>query len=181
MDVLVVGGLNNVRYETTDKIMEGVKEFADTVLAQSQEHHPDTPSTFSFATLFLPPQYTRFLGDEAHLSNYFQNKLDMMMDFNDKIKLFNNTIYQENIDVFKAQNGGVAGEKPKMLGLHKYGIRKLNKKFPSGKVVPLHTHRFEQWRETEREQMLHLNDDQRAKAGRPINNFFKNQFVPTKN
>ena len=56
MDVLVVGGLNNVRYETTAKIMEGVKEFAATVLAQSPEHHPDTPSTFSFATLFLPPQ-----------------------------------------------------------------------------------------------------------------------------
>ena len=171
----MVGGLNNVRHETTDKI---VKEFADTVLAQSQEHHPDTLSTF--ATLFLPPQYTRFLGDKAHLSNYFQNKLDMMMDFNDKIKLFNNTIYQENIDVFKAQNGSVAGEKPTMLGLHKYGIRKLNKKFPSGKVVPLHTHRFEQWRETEREQMLHLNADQRAKAGRAINNFFINQFVPRK-
>ena len=112
------------------------------------------------------------------MSNHFQNKLDMMMDFNDKIKLFNNTIYQENIDVFKAQNGGVAGEKPKMLGLHKYGIRKLNKKFPSGKVVPAHTHRFEHWREADRDQMLHLNNDQRAKAGRAVNNFFINQFVP---
>ena len=67
MDMLMVGGLNNVRHETTDKSMERVKEFADTVLAQSQEHHPDTPSTFRFATLFLPSKYMRFPGDELSL------------------------------------------------------------------------------------------------------------------
>ena len=178
MDVLVVGGLNNVRNESTSKIMERIDEFATTVLAQSEEFHPEAPSTFSFATMFLPPQYARFPGDDSLPIKSFDNKLAMMMDLNEKITQLNNNIFQKTIEVFKSQNGGVAGEKPKTLGLHKYGMRKLTKKYPNGKVVAVRTHRWEHFRETEKEQMLHLNDEQRAKVGRAINNYFINQFVP---
>ena len=100
------------------------------------------------------------------------------MSLNEKIKLFNERIFHEQIEIYKSQNEGVAGSRPKSLGYHKYGIRKDTITQKDGTKTGVLSHRFEHWRESSKEMMMHLNDNQRAKMGRALNNFYVYQFEP---
>ena len=75
MDVVCVAGLNNIKLESEDRIMERIDSFARTVRIQSENYHPESPSTFTFATMFLPPQFTRFPRNGRHPDKNFQIKL----------------------------------------------------------------------------------------------------------
>ena len=94
-----------------------------------------------------------------------------MKSINDRIiKL--NELFCSNIEVFKRQNSGVVGTHSKILGLHKYGLRKLTTTYPNGRKVISKAHRWEHWREIEKIRMLHLNDEQRALVGQTVVKFF---------
>ena len=55
MDVLVIGGLNNIlRGETVDKIMARFEEFFNAVELQGQKQHGNNRSTFAITTFFYP-------------------------------------------------------------------------------------------------------------------------------
>ena len=64
-----------------------------------------------------------------------------------------------------------------ILGLHKYGLRKLTTTYPNGRKVISKAHRWEHWREIEKIRMLHLKDEQRALVGQTVVKFFTNQFI----
>ena len=182
MDVVIVAGLNNVKNESVDTIMGRIEDFANTVMIQAQEHHPEDPSTFCFATLFFPPQFTKLPNNKRESAADFQNKLTMIESLNERIRALNTNVFYKLIDVYKAQNGGVAGTRPKSLGFHKYGMRKDTKKFPNGREVAVRSHRWEHWRQSEdKERMLHMDDTHRAKMARAVNNYFVFQFVPKTN
>ena len=55
MDVLVIGGLNNIlRGETVDKIMARFEEFFHAVELQGQKQHGNNRNTFAITTFFYP-------------------------------------------------------------------------------------------------------------------------------
>lgn len=179
MDVMVVGGLNNLcRGDSADDVIGHFKGFEETVMKQSREFHPDNPSTFNTATMFYPPQITWFPDNGDLPYPEFENKLEMMKTINDRIVELNNEHFLRNIGVFKAQNNGVVGTRAKILGFHKYGLRKTTTTYPNGRKVESKAHRWEHWRELDASRMLHLIDEQRAKACQAVANFFRNQFNP---
>ena len=65
------------------------------------------------------------------------------------------------------------------VGLHKYGTRVFTKKYidEHGNRVTRHLkkHRWEQWREQDRQNMLHLTNERRFVVGRAINEYFINR------
>ena len=102
----------------------------------------------------------------------------MMKNLNEEIIKFNDKTFSEDIEIYQEQNGGVAGTRSKAPRFHKLGIRKETIKYPDGKKREKTRHRWEHWRENVPMNMLHLNDEQRLRMGRKINNFFINQFIP---
>ena len=180
MDVLLVSGLNDVKSETEDEIMHRFENFAATVMGQSDKYHPENPSTVSIATLIYPPLFTWFPGREPAAGSSKENKLEKMKSINGKIMELNQKLFEREVKTYKRLNDGVAGTQNKAPRFHKYGLRKVTRKYPNGKKVPVTTHRFEHWRQSEpRDRMLHLNNEQRAKMGRAVSAFFKCQFEPS--
>ena len=174
----MVAGLNNIiKKQTTNQIMEEIEGFANTVLSQSQEYHPEVSSTFCMATLFYPPQLTWFPSNGPCPYPEENNKRSMMIDLNEKIMEFNEKIFHDLAETYKKMNNGQVGEKSRSVKFHKYGLRKQTLKFPNGKKVPIKSHRWEHWRESEpRERMLHLNNNIRAKMGRSVGRYFEQMF-----
>ena len=64
-----------------------------------------------------------------------------------------------------------------MPHVHKYGVRRDNRASRDlyGNVTVRHKvdHRWEQWREVVREDMLHLDDERRVMLGRCVNKYFR--------
>ena len=65
------------------------------------------------------------------------------------------------------------------LGVHKHGIRVVTRKWQDhhGQLQKKHIkkHRWEQWREKVRSNMLHLTNDRRFVLGKAVNEFFINR------
>ena len=102
-----------------------------------------------------------------------------MINLNEKIIAFNEQVFKNLIETYKSMNNGKAGNKSRSVKFHKYGLRKMTIKFPNGKKVPMKSHRWEHWRESEpKERMLHLNNTIRAKMGRAVGHYFAHQFEP---
>ena len=55
VDLCVVAGLNNIiKKQTTNQIMEEIEGFANTVLSQSQEYHPEVSINLLHGHAVLP-------------------------------------------------------------------------------------------------------------------------------
>ena len=64
---------------------------------------------------------------------------------------------------------------------HKYGVRTDNKtrKDRFGNILVRHTvsHRWEQWREKEAQNMLYLSDERRLVMGQAVNKYFRFNII----
>ena len=87
------------------------------------------------------------------------------------MKITNNKLYGK-IDRLNIEHGMV-----NYLGVHKHGIRVVTRKWQDlhGQLQREHQHRWEQWREKVRSNMLHLTNDRRFVLGKAVNEFFINR------
>ena len=74
MDVLLVAGLNNVKNEGVNTIMDRIRAFGDTVIKQGMVFHPEQPNTFHIATLLYLSQFCWFPGDGPYPYHNYHNK-----------------------------------------------------------------------------------------------------------
>ena len=161
IDVLLVAGLNNLlKGEKGEELMYKLCSFRDTVMRQSLKYHPDAPNTFAVATLLYAPQLCWFPDDGPVPSASYENRLEELQWINTELIKFN------------AMNGVVS-----VPHVHKFGIRVDNKSKRDmyGNVTVHHRlmHKWEQWREVERDRMVHLEEKKRVDLGRSINKYFK--------
>ena len=177
MDVLLVAGLNNVKNESVDTIMERIRAFGDTVITQAEEYHPEQPSTFHVATLPYPSQFCWFPADGPLPYQNYDNKLAMMEELNWKIAAYNQEMFDRQIKLYERLGGGKTYKVCLAPKFHTYGIRTSSFTNKRGKNVTVSTHRWEWWRSTEpRSRMLHLDDLRRNSMGSAVNNYFLHQF-----
>ena len=149
MDVLLVGGLNNViKGSDGQSIMNGLKHFVDLVTWQGTRYHPETPNTCAIATLPYPPCLC-WLDDDGPVPEGFHNHIRNVKWLNYRIEELN-------------ASSGV-----KVPKFHTFGIRKFTR---HGKSTT--RHRLEHWREERRADKLHLTDKERMKMGRQVNKYF---------
>lgn len=144
MDVLVVGGLDNIiRGQTGPSIVKALEHLVDLIVWQGRSH-PEEPNTCAIATLPYPPRICWLKENEEAPTN-FDNQLR-------NIKWLNRKIEEINL------KSGV-----KVPKFHSFGVRKMTR---FGKQTT--KHRPEHWREDGME----LSDDQRIKLGRQVGRFF---------
>ena len=161
IDVLVVAGLNNIlKGDRVNELVVKIGRFRDTVLRQANHHHPETPNTFAVAPLLYAPQLC-WLPDNGPLpSPTYRNRLP-------ELKWLTTTLLE-----FNKRNGV-----PSVPHVHKFGVRIDNKtsKDVYGNVQVRHrtSHKWEQWREEEKDRMLHLDDRRRMALGRAVNKYFQ--------
>ena len=160
VDVLLVAGLNNVvEGDSMEDIMFKIQLFKETVAKQAW-HHPDKPNTFAVATLLYPPQLCWFPDNGFLPDPHYVNRLDEMQWLNTQLMEFNES------------NGCLL-----VPHMHKIGVRIANRsnKDQYGQVSVRNRvfHRWGQWREEARYNMLHLNDEMRIYLGRTVNKYFR--------
>ena len=161
MDVYIVAGYNDlVRNTGRDMIVKTIKTFCEYVLELTNEDMVN--NTITIGTLLYPPQLAWFRDDGPEPEGYVNQR--------EKIDWINGNIDQMNLD-----NG-----MPYSLGIHKHGTRVSTSKTKDmyGNVIHtrhMKTHRWQQWRETEKTRMLHLSNERRFVLGRAINEYFVNR------
>ena len=161
LDVLVVAGLNNIlKGDRMEELLNKFAVFRDTVMWQARKYHQAIPNTFAVATVLYAPQLCWFPDDGPLPSPGYRNRLNEMQWLNSSILKFN-----EAMGIKSAPR------------IHKFGIRVDNKSSQDeyGNIRVLHkvNHKWEQWREVERDRMLHLGDNKRMDLGRSINKYFE--------
>ena len=93
-------------------------------------------------------------------------------------------MYRNQIEKINWINGKIDGlnlehGRGHNVGVHKYGIRVRTKKWQDcyGRQHERHIkqHRWEQWREVDKNNMLHLTNERRFVLGRAVNEYFINR------
>ena len=144
MDVLVVGGLDNViRGQSGPAIVAALEHLVDLVVWQGRSH-PREPNTCAIATLPYPPSLC-WLKENDEIPADFNNQLR-------NIKWLNRKIEELNL------KSGI-----KVPKFHSFGVRKMTRY-----GVQTTRHRPEHWCEDG----LELTDDQKIKLGRQVGRFF---------
>ena len=161
IDVLVVAGLNNIlKGDRMEELMHKFGMFRDIVMRQARKYHPETQNTFAVATVLYAPQLCWFPDTSQHPNPDYKNRLEELQWLNTSLLRFN-------------QDMGIKG----VPHVHKFGARVDNKSSKDlyGNVRVHHkvTHRWEQWREKEKDRMLHLEDGKRIDLGRSVNKYFE--------
>ena len=181
MDILLVAGLNNVcRGENTPQIMQRIKKLASMIEIQSQKFHPNRPSTFQVTTLLYPPRLAKF-PHHLHTHRPQANKLQMLVELNRAITDFND----EAVKTLKTTIDNITHQRanrwPTPPPIHKYGLHMNSIMLPDGTEITEKSHNWDLWRQSEpHNMMLHLEDIERAKMGRAIENYFIEQTQLTK-
>lgn len=116
----------------------------------------------TIGTFLYPPQLSWFENNGPKPENYRNQK--------DKIDWING-----KIDAINLENG-----MGYYVGVHKHGVRVVNKKIVNeyGQVqqqIHFKRHRWEHWREKTKTNMLHLTNERRYVLGRAINDYFINR------
>ena len=160
MDVFVIAGYNDlVRNHSRDMIVNTIKEFVDYVHGLTNEDN--VTNTITVGSFLYPPQLAWFRDDGPEPDNYVNQK--------EKIDWINSKVDSMNVEHGMAHYPGI----------HKHGTRVTTKKYTDEhgqlKTIHLKTHRWEQWRETDRLRMLHLTNERRFILGRAINEYFINR------
>ena len=160
MDVFVIAGYNDlVRNHSRDMIVNTIKEFVDYVHGLTNEDN--VANTITVGSFLYPPQLAWFRDDGPEPDNYVNQK--------EKIDWINSKVDSMNVEHGMAHYPGI----------HKHGTRVTTKKYMDEhgqlKTIHLKTHRWEQWRETDRLRMLHLTNERRFILGRAINEYFINR------
>ena len=152
MDVMLIAGLNDVlKGKSGPAIVASFKHFADLVIWQGEQHHPEQPNTCAIGTLIYPPQIC-WLEDDGPAPTSFDNQLRNLRWLNHQIEIMN------------------AEAQIRTPSFHTLGLRKVTR---NGKGQT--KHRLEHWRESERSHKLHLRDDQRIKMAKQVARYFKHE------
>ena len=131
------------------------------------------------ATMFYPPQMCWTPDDGKPPTTSYVNKYELMIKLNDDIIDFNKRVFKEQEEIYKAENyGWMAGFKSRAPKFHTYGMQKKTKVTRSGRKVEIKKHRFQWFRETRKDKMLHLKDAHRRAMGVAVNNYFQEMFKP---
>ena len=154
MDICVVAGYNDIlKDHSRDYIVDTLAWFTNYVIDLGNKNN-----TVAVATLLYPPRLA-WLQDNGPEPPRYQNQKA-------KIDFLNGRIDDVNL------SNGVR-EAP---GLHKFGIksctRKSKDKFGQEHHRVIRKHRWEQWREMEKRNKLHLSNERRFKVGQAVNSYF---------
>ena len=157
MDIFIIAGYNNLlRNQGRDVIIDIISKFGEYVRELTNED--ESCNTVTVGTLLYPPQLAWFADDGPEPLNYRNQK--------DKINWIN-----VKIDSLNIEHG-----REHYVGVHKYGIRVTTKKWLDcdGRQCERHIkkHRWEQWRELDKRNMLHLTNERRFVLGRAVNEYF---------
>ena len=159
LDVFVIGGYNDlVRNHSRDRIVNTIKEFVDYVHWLTNEEN--MTNTITVGSFLYPPQLAWFRDDGPEPADYVNQK--------EKIDWINS----------KVDNMNVEHGMDHYPDIQKYGTRVTTKKYTDKgqlKTIHLKTHRWDQWRETDRLRMLHLTNEIRFILGQAINEYFINR------
>ena len=160
MDIFIVAGYNDlVKNHSREYIVDTIKKFCEYVRQLPNEDN--SINTVAVGTLLYPPQLSWFVDNGPEPEHYTNQK--------EKINWINGMIDQLNIE------HGVAS----YVGVHKHGIRVVTRKwvdkFGQQQVRHIRKHRWEQWREQVRSNMLHLTNERRMVLGKAINEYFINR------
>ena len=160
VDVILVCGLNDVKQGANLAMLkDALLTFKHNVMNR------DDNSTFAMATLYLPPKMC-VLGNEDESIIQGVNKYELIVDFNKYIKL-QNMMPGQKLDTSRCPQ------------FHSWGLRSRQptaEERAEGNEVPLQrcqSYRFEQWREPQRSEMLHLSDRLRFKMGKAVLHYFR--------
>ena len=152
MDVILIAGLNDVlKGKSGQAIVAAFKHFADLVVWQGEQHHPDQPNTCAVGTSIYPPQIC-WLENDGPAPTSFDNQFRNLRWLNRQIEIMN------------------AEAQIRTPSFHTLDLRKVTR---NGKGQT--KHRLEHWREGERANKLHLRDDQRIKMARQVARYFKHE------
>ena len=155
---MVAGYADLVYGYSREYIMDGYKEFANSVITIGKEHHPDTDNTVAIATLMYPPKLCWFRDNGPEPYNY-RNEKEKIDELNHKIERLN---IDNSVSIFP--------------GFHSYGTRKstvnTRDEYGERQVQHMHSHRWEHWQETARRDKLTLRPDRILKMAAALNKYF---------
>ena len=159
IDVFIIAGYNDlVKNHGRDSIIEMIQRFGDYVRQLKYEDNSPNSNTVTIGTLLYPPQLAWFADDGPEPANYINQK--------EKIDWIN-----AKIDKINNENGMKF-----YVGVHKYGTRVVTRKHKDvyGQEHHRHIkkHKWEQWRETDKTNMLHLTNKRRFVLGKAVNEYF---------
>ena len=162
IDVVLAAGLNDVaRGHTRNYIMQCITDLRRAVTQQAEDYHPEAKNTLAVSALLYPPQLCWFEDDGPVPYTGYKNQLE-------KVDWINTEIDSNNKDA------GIDFAPD----LNTFGIRTANRKIRDrfGNITIKHTtsHRWGEWREKERGDMLHLSDKRRVAMGKHISSYFTN-------
>ena len=158
MRIMLVAGLNDlIKGGSKASFIEAVLGFKINVDAQNKYHLDGTKNEFCVAPLMNPPKLCWF-PDNGSEPPGFQNRLVEIAEINEWINCFN-------------KQNGMSG--PPCF--QTWGARSSRKILEDGSSWPFKTHRWNDWREEEKAEKLHLVDKLRAKMGQTIVKYFKSE------
>ena len=162
IDVVLAAGLNDVaRGHTRNYIMQCITDLRRAVTQQAEDYHPEAKNTLAVSALLYPPQLCWFENDGPVPYTGYKNQLE-------KVDWINTEIDTTNKDA------GIDFAPD----LNTFGVRTANRKIRDrfGNITIKHTtsHRWGEWREEERGDMLHLSDKRRVAVGKHISSYFTN-------
>ena len=160
MDVFVVAGYNDlVRNHSREFMVEIIERFGDYV--RGLQNEDNITNTVTIGSLLYPPQLAWYPDDGPEPESYTNQigKLDWINNQIDKINHANGMNHY--------------------VGVHKYGIRVVTRKrrdiFGQEHHRHIKQHRWDHWREKEKNNMLHLTNERRYVLGKAINEYFINR------
>ena len=158
VDVLIAQAGNDVANGlSAEKIMRDFMRLKATVLSVCPRA-PSGPSTFAIATPLHPPMYTHYRNDEHN----------MKTDYTEVFIELTERIMEHNKD---APNLGNVPQ------FHRWGVD-LQKRAKGATHMGALTkkHRYLEWRESNRDNQIHLNDTRRLAMGRACVTYFENLY-----
>ena len=159
MDVILIAGLNNlIKGYSPEEMLREYDHLVQFVHYQAHKFHPELHNTCTIGTLYYPPQLC-WLPGKGECPPGFKNHLAAMQYLNTEIERLNQESHLKspNFPVFGVRAGG-----------------KHVKDVHGNQVWEDTTHhRYNDWREQEVGNMLHLSDKMRMKMGRWVGKYFE--------
>ena len=158
MRIMLASGLNDLlRGGDKTSFIEAVKGFKINIDAQNKYHSNGLKNEFCVAPVMNPPKLCWFPDNGQEPPNY-ENRLVEIAEMNDWINNFNRANGMSGPPCFQT-----------------WGTRSSMKVLEDGSAWPFKTHRWNEWRETEKSEKLHLNDKMRGKMGQAIVKYFQSE------
>ena len=169
LDVVLVAGTNNLmKGQPKEQILAEMEAFKVSVTRLGQEFGHE--NTFGICTLFYPPKISRLAFDPRHGSEDFWNRTDDIRFINGRIAYLND-------------EGTAAQYTRHTPMLHHFGIKRMEE-LPEREwmrnydqhVGGFNKHVQAAFRERNPDDMVHLSDSNRIKAGTYVVNYFWNIY-----